>query len=125
MDAASWQLAREELLDHRSLARFLQQKTVMSVRCIDDMELDRLAGRTERGRQLLGTRRRVEPVGAESDEQCSGRHVADRVRELATPVLPGEIEVGKSPGRVEVGVGVEALHEGIRLVAQVTLDLEL
>ena len=78
-----WKMSGEELLDHRSLARLLQQKAVMSVRSIDDMELDLLAGGAERVGELLGTRRRVEPVGAERDEQCSGRHVAERVREPA------------------------------------------
>ena len=43
----------------------------------------------------------------------------------AAPVLPREVEVGQRPGRVEIGVGVEALHEGIRLVTQIALDLEL
>src|SRR5712691_13564304 len=118
-------LAREELLDHRSLARLLQQKTVMSVRSLDDVELDLLASRAERARELLGTRRRVEPIGAERDEQRSGRHVADRGRELSAAVLPRGVGVGQRAGRVEIRVGVEASHERIRLVAQVTLDLEL
>ena len=37
-------LPREELLDHRRLARFLQQETVVSVRRVDHVELDLLAG---------------------------------------------------------------------------------
>ena len=116
---------REELLDHRRLARFLQQKTVVAVRRLDHVELDVLAGRAQRRRQLLGSRRRIEPVGAERDEQRSRRHVAHRVGELAAAVLPREVEVGQRPRRVEIGVRVEALDEGVRLVAQVALDLEL
>ena len=54
------------------------------------------------------------------------RHVRGRASvERAAAVLPREIEVGQRPRRVEVGVGVEALDEAVRLMAQVALDLEL
>src|SRR5687768_4392879 len=97
----------------------------MPVWSIDHVKLHFLPCRTERGRQLLGTRRRVEPIRTEGDEQRPGRNVADRVREPAAPMLTREIEVGESAGGVEVRVCVEAFHKGIRLVAQITLDLEL
>ena len=40
-------------------------------------------------------------------------------------VLPGEIEVRQRARRIEIGVGVEAPDEGVGLVAQIALDLEL
>ena len=48
-----------------------------------------------------------------------------RAGERAVAVFPREIEVGQRPRRVEVGVGVEALDERVRLVAEIALDLEL
>ena len=97
----------------------------MPVRRLDHMELDLLAGGAQRRGQLLGTRRRIEPVGAERDQQRSRRHVAHRVREPPRAVLAREVEVGQRSRRIEIGVGVEALDEALRLMAQVALDLEL
>ena len=81
--------------------------------------------RAQRPRQLLGAGRRIEPVGAERDQQRARRHAAHRLGERALAGLAGEVEVGQRPRRVEIGVGVEALDERVGLVAQVALDLEL
>src|SRR5437867_10569088 len=89
------------------------------------MEVNFPPGCAKRGRQLLGARRRIEPIRTERDEQGSRGHVAERVREPAAPVLPGEVEVGKSPGGVKICVGIAAPHGGIRAVTQATLELEL
>ncbi len=40
-------------------------------------------------------------------------------------MLPGEVEVCERARRVQVGVGVEATHERVRLMAEIAFDLEL
>jgi hypothetical protein len=89
------------------------------------VQLDVLAERTQRLRDLLRPDRRVEPVGAERDEQRAGTYRTQRLGETALAVLPRQIEIGERPRGVEVGVGVEALDEALALMAQVALDLEL
>src|SRR5690606_35008613 len=76
-------LPREKLLNQRSLSRFLQEERIVSVRCVDDVRLDVAAGLAQRGGQLLGPGRRIQPVRAERDEQRAGRHGADRIDEAA------------------------------------------
>src|SRR4051794_16771481 len=88
------QSPREKPLNHRRLAPLLEQEAVVSVRRIDDIDLDLLAGSAERRRQLLGAGRRIEPVGAERDQQRPGGNVAERVRQLTAAVLPREVEIG-------------------------------
>ena len=107
------------------LPRLLEQEAVVAVRRLDHVELDRLAERAQRVVDLLRRRRRVQPVGAERDQQRPRRDALERPRERPAAVLPGEVEVGQRARRVEVGVGVEALDERVGLVAQVALDLEL
>ena len=97
----------------------------MAVWRLDDVELDLLAERPQRGRDLLGPGRRIQPVGAERDQQRSRRDAAQRVLERAVAVLPRQVEVGQRARRVEIGVRVEALDERFRLVPQVVFDLEL
>ena len=68
---------------------------------------------------------RVEPVGAERDQQGPRRDAGQRRLQRTVAVLAGEVEVRQRARGVEVGVGVEALDERVGLVAQVALDLEL
>src|SRR5580700_7591723 len=58
----------QELADHRRLPGFLEQEAVVAVRRLDHLELDRLAERAQRAGDLLGRRRRVQPVRAERDQ---------------------------------------------------------
>src|SRR5690606_2159500 len=59
----------EESADDGGLAGLLEQEAVVTVRRVDDVELDRLAQGPQGRLDLLRSRRRVEPVGAERDEQ--------------------------------------------------------
>ena len=68
---------------------------------------------------------RVQPVGAERDQQRTRRDGFERPDQRSAAVLPSEVEVGQRARGVQVGVGVEALDEGVGLVPQVALDLEL
>src|SRR5688572_13522165 len=118
-------LTRKEPLDHRGLARFLQQEAVVPIRRLNHVELDTLAQGAKCRGQLLGAGRRIQPVGTERDEQRSGRYVLEGINKASSSMLPCEIEVRQCSRCVEVGVRVKPSDEGIRLVAQVALDLEL
>src|SRR5215510_4859128 len=117
-------MTREKVLDHRGLACFLEQEAVMTVGRVDDVKLDVLAARPKGIRQLFGACRRIEPVRAEGNQQCSRRYGPKRVRERAPSVLAREVEVSQRPGGVEVGVRIEALDERIGLMTQVVFDLK-
>ena len=53
------------------------------------------------------------------------RHVLQCSRETAVSILPREIEVRQRARRIEIRIRIEALDEGVRLMAQIALDLEL
>ena len=61
--------ALQEPADDRRLTRLFEQEAVVPVRRVDHVKLDRLADRAKRLLDLLRPRRRVEPVGAEGDQQ--------------------------------------------------------
>jgi hypothetical protein len=115
----------QELADDGRLPRFLEQEAVVAVGRLDHMALGWLAELGQRVGDLDRRGRRVEPVGAERDQQRPRRHPGQSPRERAATVLPREIEVGQRARGVQVGVGVEAFDERVGLVAQVALDLEL
>ncbi len=96
----------------------------MAVRRLDHMELDRLAESAKRVFDLPRSGRRVQPVGAERDQQRPRRNAFERPPQRSAAVLPREIEIGQGARRIEIGVGVEAPDERAGLVAQVALDLE-
>ena len=75
------------------------------------------------GDDLLLLVRRVEDVGADTDDQGGDPDSGERFSKPAPP--PSQVEEVERPGEVEVGVGVEAIDELFPLVVQVTLDLEL
>jgi hypothetical protein len=83
-------LTPEEPFDHRSLARFLQQEAVVPIRRLDHVELDFLAGCAKSRGKLLGAGRRIQPVGAEGDQQRSGSDVPERVDKMSASILPCE-----------------------------------
>ena len=97
----------------------------MAVGRLDDVTRHVLAERAQGVGNLLRARRRIQPVGAERDEQRAREDGAERVDELAVPVLARQIEIGQRARGVEVGVRIEPPDEAVRLVAQVALDLEL
>ena len=98
----------------------------MAVRRVDDVQLDGLAERAAaRPRSRCDADGRVQPVGAERDQQRARRDALERRLERPVAVLAGQVEVGERARGVEVGVGVEPLDERVGLVAQVALDLEL
>ena len=115
----------QELADQWGLSCFLEQEAVVTVRRVDHVQLDRLAESAQRVVDLPRCRRRVEPVGAERDQQRARRDAFERPGERTTAVLPGEVEVRQRARGVEVGVGVEPLDERVGLVVEVALDLEL
>src|SRR6202050_1514674 len=102
----------QELADHRRLPGFLEQEAVVAVRRLDHLELDRLAERAQRGGDLIRRRRRVQPVGAERDQQRPRRNALERPGERSA-VLPREIEGSQRARQVQVGAGVEGLDERI------------
>ena len=104
------------MLDHRTLARLLQQKAIVPVRRVDHVQFDILPKRAKRRGEFFGTRRRVEPVGTERDEQCSRAHMPERLDEASSSVLPCEVEIRQRARRVEIRVRVESPDEGFRLV---------
>ena len=67
----------------------------------------------ERLLDLARSGRRVEPVGAERDQQRSRADACQGSCERALAVLTGEVEVGQRSRRVEVGVRVEPSDERI------------
>src|SRR4051812_17854474 len=95
-------LPREEVLNHRRLARLFQEKAIVTVRCLDHVELYVLSEGAKRGGELLGTGRRIEPVRAEGDEQRSRAHVPQSVRQGAVAVLAREIEIRQRARRIEI-----------------------
>ena len=115
---------RKKVLNHRRLPGLFEQKAVVAVRRLDDVQLDVLAERAKRAGHLLGPGRRIQPVRAERDQERPGRHPAKRVDEASLSVLSRQIEVGQRPRRIEVGVRIEALHERLGLMPKVVFDLE-
>src|ERR1700749_2763844 len=87
-------LAAQEPADDGRLARLLEQEAVVAVRRLDHVELYRLSRAAQRLLDRAGAGRRVEPVGAERDEQRPRSHRVEGPRERPVAVLPGEVEVG-------------------------------
>src|SRR6185369_13100201 len=73
-------------------------------------------------RARIGSRK--QPVGGEGDYAEAGRRILERVGEHAVEVGP-DVEVVHRTREIEIRVGVETLHEGDALVAQIALDLEV
>ena len=69
------------------MARLFQQKAILSIGRVDDVQLHVLARRLQRRRQLLGPTRRIKPIRAERDEQGPGRDVPDCVVEPPLTIL--------------------------------------
>src|SRR6185437_5520182 len=59
----------QELADDRYLPCFFKQEAVMAVRCLDHLELDWLAQGAERVGDFSRCGGRVQPVGAERDQE--------------------------------------------------------
>ena len=75
----------------RRLLCFLEQETVVAVRRLDHVALDRLAQRQESAFDLSRSHGRVEPVRAERDQQHPGRDALERPGQRPTAVLAGEV----------------------------------
>src|SRR3990172_498435 len=117
--------AGEEIANHRRLPRLLEEERVVAVGSFDDVELHFLAVRLECAREGARVRGRIEPVGAEADEERRGLETFDRPLEASSSVLSREVEVGESPREVEIGVRVEPPDEFLSLMPEVALDLEV
>src|SRR5262249_26875193 len=111
-------LFAQKLADNGCLARFLEQEAVVAVRRLDHMELDRLAERAKGAFDLPRRRRRVQPVGAERDQQRPRRNAFERSRERSAAMLPGKVEIRQGARRIDIGIGVEPPDERAGLVAQ-------
>ena len=102
-----------------------KQEAIVAVRRLDHVQLDLFSRRAQRVGELLRARGRIQPVGAERNEQRSRHHLAQRVHEISAAVLPREIEVGQRTRRVQISVRIEPPDERVRLVPEVVFDLEL
>src|SRR6516225_3994493 len=108
----------QELTDYGRLLCLLKEEAVMAVRGLNHMKVNLLAESEQRFLDLPGRSRRVQPVGAERDQECASRDACKRALERAGAVLPGEVEIGECARRIQIGVGVEPLHERVGLVPQ-------
>jgi hypothetical protein len=103
--------------------RLVEQKGVMALVGVDLDEAHVGARAVERARDGAALRRREQPVGAERDEQEARARAPERLREI--PALVGrEVEIVHRAGHGQIGVGVEAAHEGAALVLEIALNLE-
>ena len=87
--------------------------------------LDVLARGAQRGLELVGSARWVEPVRRERDEQHGRPQLLDGALERAAAVRPRQVEVRQCARDRQVRIGVKAVGEGAPLVAEVALDLEV
>ena len=113
----------EKRPNHGLLRLVLEQEGIVAVVAGNLAVGDGPARGPCRVRRLLEVIRRIQPVGREREEQKRRVAAAEGVAERA----PGrsQVEIVNRAGEIEQRVRVEAIHEGLALVFQVALDLEL
>src|SRR5258708_24467126 len=104
--------------------RLLQQEGVVALVGDDLGERDARAAGIERMHDGARIKGRKQPVRGEGDHAETGGRILERARQHAVEIRR-QVEIIHSAGEIQIGIGVEPLHEADALVAQIALDLEI